>query len=905
MFSTREPDELAVDSLVRAHHLLVGMAAAVRCATDDRELFTTFQQLLRETGYPDVWISDVATSDVTGPIGRKASVTLPLISHNRPLGVLHLCASPTRSLDAAELALLNEVAAQLAFGITTCHLRAECQSTSAQALAQEEALRDSEERYRRIFQDGPLGMLTTGENFHFHSANAAICHMLGYSEAELGALTFLDITHPEHHASDAEQVQRLRRGEISVYRTEKRYLRKTGDVLWGALTISTVRDRDGAFLYYLAMVDDITARKQAENALLESERLYRTLVYALPDGVVQTDIRGYATFVSPKIKDLYGVGMPEGVGSHCLQWVAPESMEKAQTKIRELFESGVPKSGEYLLLRKDGSRFHGEISGAMLTDEQGMPAGMVTIHRDITDRKRAEEALRASEERLAVTLRSIGDGVIAVDTDGRVTLLNPVAEQLTGWRQRDAAGRLLAEVFPIVSEETRATRQNPAEIVLRTGETFEQSNHTLLIARDGVERIISEGASPIRDQEDRIIGAVLVFRDVTADVHTQRELQRMARMDSLGVMAGGIAHDFNNLLTAIAGNVGLAQLSLTLQNPAELQRHLAEAEQAAIRARDLTMQLLTFAKGGAPQRKTVTLAPLLQETVSFALTGSQCRAQVTCASDLWPIHADAGQLTQVVQNLLLNADQATPGGGLIEVIADNVRLTDGGRPPLPAGPYVRIIVRDYGIGIGPEIKEKIFDPFFTTKRVGSGLGLASVYSIVRSHDGLVAVDSQPGQGSAFSVFLPAQPRLAPQQVARMTAETSQVPWRILVLDDELAIREILQDVLEGAGHTVVTVSEGTQAIACWIEALQTGEHFDLGIFDLTVPGGKGGKDVVTELRQRDPHLRAIASSGYANDPIMAHYRHYGFTERLAKPYRINDILELIAQLQKNSQQLIE
>jgi len=376
----------------------------------------------------------------------------------------------------------------------------------------------------------------------------------------------------------------------------------------------------------------------------------------------------------------------------------------------------------------------------------------------------------------------------------------------------------------------------------------------------------------------------------------EEELLRVRQLESIGVLAGGLAHDFNNILTAILGNISLARI---YSNPGDkVLAKLNEAEKGAVRAQELTRQLLTFSKGGAPVKQTTSLGELLRDTVNFSLAGSKAKCRFRIPEDLWPVEADEGKMSQVINNLIVNADQAMPSGGLIELLAENVCIpSECGRPGLPLrdGRYVRFSIRDHGTGIPSEHLPRIFDPFFTTKPKGSGLGLAIAYSIVDRHDGHIAVESIPGTGTTFDIYLPASNR-----EFRPKPLIDECVWcgtgKILVMDDEEIIRELSRDMLTALGYVGDYVKEGGEAVEFYQRALNEGRPYDAVIMDLTVPGGMGGKEAVEKILRIDPDVKAIVSSGYANDPIMADYRRYGFIGVVPKPYRISDLSRTLKQV---------
>jgi PAS domain S-box-containing protein len=512
------------------------------------------------------------------------------------------------------------------------------------------------------------------------------------------------------------------------------------------------------------------------------------------------------------------------------------------------------------------------------------------------ERKRFEEDLAAEKERLAVTLRSIGDGFITTDTTGNVLMINNVAEKLTGWPQDLAINKPLGEIFNILNEHTRKPHQSAIERIIETGSIVGSATHALIVSREGHERLIETSASPIRDRLSRKIGVVLVFRDITERQRLEEERRKAEKLESLGVAAGGIAHDFNNLLTAIIGNLSLSLLKVDGRD-AQMAERLNTAKKASLRAQELAQQLLTFAKGGAPIKKTATIGQLIQDTVSFSLRGSNIRGDFSVQDDLWPVDIDQGQISQVIGNLTINAEQAMPAGGMVTVRCENFQLASesSALAPLRPGRYVRITVRDEGIGIPEDYLKKIFDPYFTTKPKGSGLGLATSYSIIKNHDGLITVESKPGSGATFCIYLPASSsEILPDKTRPMTP--SQGKGKILVLDDEEVICALVTHALTPLGYDVTEANDPEIAIQLYQEAMTGGEKFNAVISDLTIPGTMGGAEAVKRLRTLDPTVKAIVSSGYANDPVMSRYKEYGFCACIAKPYEISELGMVVHQV---------
>jgi PAS domain S-box-containing protein len=517
------------------------------------------------------------------------------------------------------------------------------------------------------------------------------------------------------------------------------------------------------------------------------------------------------------------------------------------------------------------------------------------LHREAVEAlgqaRRAERALADEKERLSVTLRSIGDGVITTDLHGTVLLINKVAETLTGWTQEEAAGQQLAAVFQNVDLETRERCESPLATGPRSVAALGVGRSTMLVARDLSERPIEQSAAPIRDAAGRTIGMVLAFRDITDAIKVQEERAKASKLASLGLLAGGIAHDFNNILMAIMGNVSMARVTMPLSGPAA--GALAEAERACVHARQLTWQLLTFSKGGVPVKKTLPISRVLVDSASLAVRGSNVSCTFNIAPDLWAVHADQGQLVQVFNNLLINAQEAMPHGGVAEIHAENI-FEPGLRWEyalrVEPGPYVRISITDTGIGIPPEHLGKIFDPYFSTKQRGSGLGLATSYSIVKNHGGYVSVESKPGHGTTVFVNLPASLNRAVEEPAESLDEPSDAGRRrVLVMDDEESIRTLAVNMLEFLGFDAEVVDTGAAVLERYRVAQKSGRPFDAVILDLVVPGGMGGKETMEQLGEIDPAVNAIVASGYAQDPVMSEFGEYGFKGVIAKPFTLQEL----------------
>lgn len=617
-----------------------------------------------------------------------------------------------------------------------------------------------------------------------------------------------------------------------------------------------------------------------------SEALHLSLVETLPFFIFRKDLEGRFTFANDRFCKHVGIAQGDLIGKTDLDLFPLELASKYRRDDLLVRQSESNLDVIETHQAADGSTLYVHVVKSPFYDFDGKLIGVQGVFWDVTERRRAEEKLAAEKERLHVTVRSIGDGVISTDTNGGITMMNQVAEELTGWTQAEAKGHHLGEIFKCLDPKTREPIPDRIASVLETGHRYDSVHRSLLLSKSGKECLIEDRAASMRDRQRQIIGAVLVFQDITARLQLETEAAKSSRIESIGFLAGGIAHDFNNILTAILGNLSLAKYTGNL--PSDVHNRLDLVEKATLRARELTQQLLTFAKGGAPVRQTASLIDIVRESSDFALRGSKVRAQFDLAPNLAPAEVDAGQIHQVIHNLVLNAVQAMPQGGAIRITAINHKLVSRAEAPLPPGDYIRVSIRDQGPGIPSDLLPKIFDPYFTTKRGGTGLGLATAFSIIKRHDGYLTVESVYGDGAHFHLYLPAS-----RNEVRAQDDNAPTDFRgagsILVMDDEEPVRQLASSALNHFGYDVVTVKDGAEAMRTYNQARQSGKPFKAVIMDLTIPGGMGGCEALQHLRRFDPSIRAIVSSGYSNDPVMAKYRDHGFRGVVEKPYTIEEL----------------
>ena len=543
--------------------------------------------------------------------------------------------------------------------------------------------------------------------------------------------------------------------------------------------------------------------------------------------------------------------------------------------------------------------------------------GLVVAWRDITDIERAAAALRASEARYLTIFNTASVPICVEDfsevkralnalkscgvTDLRQYMeehpefeqnalkkirIQDVNEAAIKLYEAENKDELLASLESIYLPESSPIFRDMLVAMMDEMEFFEGEtvNRTLKGKKLNVWiRITIPGSDS--EFENLLVG---IF-DITERRKMEEELLKTQKLESLGVLAGGIAHDFNNMLTVILGNIVLAKMRLNKDDDVFLR--LDKAENAINRAMDLTRNLLTISKVGALSIKTVEIGELIRDTASFALSGSKSKCEFAIPEELWPVQADSGQIRQVIENLVINADQAMPNGGMIDVKCENIASGSNEMQILKEDRYIRITISDHGDGISPDIREKIFDPYFSTKEGKSGLGLATSYSIISKHGGQLAVESGAGDGAVFIIYLPAADLQMKAMVGVRKALSGE--RRVLVMDDEEEVREVAEGILKTIGCEITQAKDGEEALELYLKASEMGRPFDVVMLDLTVSGGMGGKETIKKLMEIDKKVKAIVSTGYYNDPVMTEYKKYGFLGALNKPYKLQELSELL------------
>jgi|YNPMSStandDraft_1061717.scaffolds.fasta_scaffold00026_46 PAS domain S-box-containing protein len=687
---------------------------------------------------------------------------------------------------------------------------------------------------------------------------------------------------------------------------------KEGRTKWLRTSKVPLKDNEGNIIGVLGTYEDITEKKLVEEKLKESEEKFRILANMSPTSILlyQDDKWIYANPAALKLSEY---DENELLNMNFWDYVHPLDREIViERGKRRQREEKVPDDYEFRIISKSGKVKWVHLYGSSII-YNGKPAAIISV-LDITERKLAEEALAEEKEKLQITLQSIGDGVIATDKDGKVILINKAAQNLTGFEEFETVGKNISEIFNIYNEKGEKVSIDPIETVLKTGNAFELPDHSILISKDGSRRFINDSAAPIKDLSGKIVGVVLVFRDITEKLKLLEQVQNAQKLESIGLLAAGIAHDFNNILVGIYSNIELASHYTNDERTIELIKNAIESIE---RAKALTNQLLTFSKGGEPIKKLQSIVPLLKSVTQFVLSGSKVKAEFDIEEKIYNAEFDYNQISQVIENIVINAVQAMPGGGVVKISAKNILLDNevfnkdklSNRKLVNYEKYenmdnnftdrenlsyfIKISIADNGIGIPKEILPKIFDPFFTTKEKGNGLGLSICHSIITKHKGFIEVESEEGKGTTFHVYLPAKKENVIEISKRENGKILRT-GKVLILDDEEVIQKVLCKILSHIGFKCLIAKDGEEAIEIFNRERDRGENFDLLIFDMTIKGGMGGDKAIEEIRKIDSNVIAFVMSGYTEGPIFSEPQKFGFNEIIQKPFTIDDIKKLLS-----------
>ncbi len=622
-----------------------------------------------------------------------------------------------------------------------------------------------------------------------------------------------------------------------------------------------------------------TECKKTEEEIRKSKVFLDTIINAIDDLVYVIDEKHQYILINDKCCEVDELTRDEILGKSDYDFLPKEDADRFRKIEEKVFKTGETAYSDDVENYRGKTHIY-STSKSLLKDTLTGEKYIVGISRDISERKKAEESLKERQKELNNIFNLTPDMICVCTPEGKFLKVSPSCEEVLGYTVDEILELGWAKlVHPDDVEPTNKEIESQLDgnSVLNYINRFR--------CKDGTYRLLEWRATPVIDG---IVYAVA--RDITERKELEKERTKASKLESIGVLAGGIAHDFNNILAVILGNVSLAKISLDNQD--EVIKLLTETENASLRATKLTQQLLTFAKGGEPVKEITELWEFIRETTEFSLRGSNVGYHTSISPDLWAAEVDKGQISQGIGNLIINAKQAMPEGGIININAENATVTSEDNLPLKEGDYVKISIEDKGHGIPVEQLTKIFDPYFTTKQKGSGFGLTTTYSIIQRHDGHIAVESELGVGTTFQIYLPASSKKY-EWKETVKDDSAVITGKILIMDDEEMVRNFVLRALEHFGNDVEVACDGQEAITLYKKAMDSGNPFDVVIMDLTIPGGMGGKKAIKKLIEIDPEAKAIVSSGYTDDPVVSNFGEYGFKDKISKPYKLEELKKVL------------
>ncbi len=754
-----------------------------------------------------------------------------------------------------------------------------------------------------IMDSTPVGIFVIDKDYNVIFWNKCLEDWTGFSKARVEGSSIRDFAPLFSDKSITSKVDTLFTDHSHIVITPKANqqiipaLKQNGKVMAQHVSANSIKGPDDLpiALFTIQDVTDLTAN------IKESDTMLRLVMDSTAEAIYGIDLDGQCIFVNPACirmlgysngKDLLGKNMHDLI-HHTKNDGSDYPVEDCSIYCAFKEETNCHTSGEYLW-KKDGSGFPSEFWSYPIW-ERGKVTGAVVSFIDITERLEAEEALKESEERLllAQNIARLGSWDWNVVT-GEI-LWSDDMFAMFGIKKDGAEPTYDLFINRVHSDD----RDEVSEAVKRALELKEAYDvkHRVVLPGGEVKYIHETGR--VYYEDDRPVRMIGVAQDITERMKTEAELHKGQRLESLGVLAGGIAHDFNNLLTIILGNISVALGEV--KEGDKIHKTLEESAKASRRAGELTSQLLSFAKGNKPIKKLINYRDLINESVSLVLSGTNAASRTNINENLSNVNVDPGQISQVVNNILINGVQAMTKGGTITVSAENVDINDD--VDVLKGSYVSLMIKDEGTGMNESVMKKIFDPYFTTKDAGNGLGLASSYSIIKNHGGTIRVESIEGEGTTFTILIPAGSGIVKEDEDNSKVVSSGEGKMVLVMDDDVSIAELIELILVQHGFTVSIAATGEDAILVYKEALKGGSPFDAVIMDLTIRGGMGGRDAIGILKKLDPNICAIVSSGYSNDAIMGNFEKFGFSGSVSKPYNAKDLVNVLDEALKNKKNI--
>jgi PAS domain S-box-containing protein len=679
------------------------------------------------------------------------------------------------------------------------------------------------------------------------------------------------------------------------FKVEYRFIRRDGTIRTLLALAELIPDISGELVILSGTGQDITERKQAEELISKSESRLRESQEVAKIGSWIWDLVNNTLEWSDETCRRFDKD-PTTFTPTVDYWVDrihSEEREIIQKAIENSLTNDTPYHIQPRIRNETGREWVLEGFGRVERDAAGKPLRFAGTAQDITERVEAEKKIRESEEYIRNILDTVDDGFIVVDRDYRIMTANKAYCGQVGLACAEVVGKYCHEVSHL---SERPCYETGEECAVREAFATGVSRSAIHrhVNKDGEILYVETKAFPNRDEAGNIVAAIETTHNITERHLLEAEQLKIQKLEAIGTLAGGIAHDFNNLLQGVFGYVTMAKLSV--DTPEKVSELLDQAEKALSMSVNLTTQLLTFAKGGKPLIKNTDLRPVIENASKFALSGSKCLCHVALPRNLWLAEADDGQLAQVIQNLVLNASEAMPEGGSIDISAENVELQGGSSALQPnGGKFIKLVIRDTGVGIPEKHLQKIFDPYFTTKQKGSGLGLATSYSIIRNHGGAIEVISKPGHGTTFFIYLPAT-ETGKGESALVSGAPATRKCRILVMDDEEVVLDVAKAMLMALGHEVEATTDSAHAVEKYRQALVSENPFDIVILDLTIKGGMGGEETLARMLELDQNVKAIVASGYSDNSVLNNFQGHGFSAVLSKPYSLATLRDCLSAL---------
>ena len=750
----------------------------------------------------------------------------------------------------------------------------------------ESALIESEDKFRCIVESSPIAkyfykleknkLILTG-------ANPSADRIIGISHKSLIGKTIEEAFPALVNTGIPEMYRKIAKGELTTQHFEVPY---SDGRFQGEYDVTAFKTGPNTIAVDFT---EISARKKMERALIEAkekaeenEEQLRAIFNNSKDAIVISK-KGIVVLVNNSYLELFGYSKPdEIIGRSILTNIAPSEVNKIKDFItRRYSDLDAPYYYESTGLRINGTEFPFEVNVGMY--ELKGEKYSVGIVRDITERKLAETALKNSEEKFAKAFLASPDILFLTSLEnGIITEINERTEKILGYKRDEIIGNSPKDLN---LWEDLSLRDKYIEQIRKNGSIHDLDANFITKTGDIVNSLLSAEIIELHG-EKFILGTI---RDITERKKMEEELQRSQKLESLASLAGGIAHDFNNLLGGIFGYIELAEEMAT---GSQLKDYLKKSISTIERARDLSRQMITFAKGGTPNQSIGHLFPYIADTVKFALSGSNVSYEFDIANDLWMSYFDKNQIGQIIDNIVINAKQAMPEGGKLIISAKNAELSENAHPILKSGKYVNISIKDNGSGISKDVIQRIFDPFFTTKQTGHGLGLSTCYSIIKKHGGSIDVESKINVGSTFHILLPAATGVAAEPVNKQTV-SFKGHGIFVIMDDEEVMREVIGDMIKSLGYTVELFPDGYTSIDFFKNEIGKGRNIAGAILDLTIPGSMGGKEAVSLLKEISPETVFLATSGNSEDVVISRPKEFGFSASIAKPFKKFELMDLL------------